>query len=143
VDTSVDAPATDRLGRRTGPRRKYTLAEKQAIVVETRQRGCSVAVVARRHGINANIVFGWRRLYRQGLLSADAAVEAPALLPVTIETPTVVPGEPASGKESHRAHRRDRGGAIEIEFAGGVRVRVHGKVDRTTLARVIAVLSGR
>jgi len=102
-----------------------------------------VAVVAQRNGINANVVFGWRRLYRQGLLSGDGAVEAAALLPVTIETPTVVPGEAAPGKEAHRARRRDRGGAIEIEFAGGVRMCVRGEVNRTTLARVIAVLSGR
>jgi len=142
MDTSAEGPATDRLGRRTGPRRRYTLEEKRAIVEETRQRGSSVAVVAQRNGINANVVFGWRRLYRQGLLSADA-VEAPALLPVTIETPTGVPGEAAPGKETHRARRRDRGGAIEIEFAGGIRMCVRGKVNRTTLARVIAVLSGR
>ena len=143
MDTSAATPTTDRLGRRTGPRRRYTLAEKQAIVEESRQRGCSVALVAQRHGINANVVFGWRRLYRRDVLSADAAIEAPALLPVTIETPTVVPGEPAPGKEPHRARRRERGGAIEIEFAGGIRVRVRGGVDRATLARVIAVLSGR
>jgi transposase len=143
MGTSAEAPVTDRLGRRTGPRRRYTLAEKRAIVEETRQRGSSVAAVGQRHGINANVLFGWRRLYRQGLLSADAADEAPALLPVTIETPTVVPGEPAPGTERPRARRRDRGGAIEIEFADGVRVRVRGGVDRATLARVIAVLSGR
>lgn len=88
-------------------------------------------------------MFGWRRLYRQGLLNAEASEEAPPLLPVQITTPIVVPSKPPAAQEPSRRRRRDRGGAIEIEFAGGVRVRVRGKVDRATLARVIAVLSAR
>lgn len=142
MDTSVAERATDVLGRRSGPRRRYTVAEKRVIVEQTQVKGASVAEVAQRHGINANVVFGWRRLYRQGLLSAEAAVEAPPLLPVQITTPTVVPSEPQAAKEPVR-RRRDRGGAIEIEFTGGVRLRVVGEVNRATLARVIAVLSDR
>jgi transposase len=143
MDTSASRAATDALGRRTGPRRRYTTAEKRAVVEQTQVRGASVAEVAQRHGINANVVFGWRRLHKQGLLNAEPVVDAPALLPVQITTPTVVPSESAPAKEPSRARRRDRGGAIEIEFAGGIRVRVHGGVDRATLARVIDVLSGR
>ena len=45
-------------------RRMRTLAEKRGIVEETLQPGALVAVVARRHEVNANQVFGWRRLYR-------------------------------------------------------------------------------
>jgi len=141
MDTSAERRTTDKLGRRSGPRRKYTTAEKRAIVEETRVRGASVAGVAQAHGINANLLFGWRRLYQQGLLSADAKVEAAPLLPVRIAAPTVVPGELAPTPEP-RARRRERG-AIEIEFAGGVRVRVRGGVDRATLARVLDVLSTR
>jgi transposase len=143
MDTSAERGTTDKLGRRSGPRRKYTTAEKRAIVEESRERGASVAGIAQRHGINANLVFGWRRLYQQGLLSVDGAVIAPPLLPVTIETPTVVPAEAAPVQGPQRTRRRERGGAIEIEFAGGVRVRVRGGVDRATLARVLAVLSTR
>ena len=139
----ASAPATDALGRRTGPRRRYTLAEKRAIVEQSQVRGTSVAEVAQYHGINANVVFGWRRLHRQGLLSGEVAADAPPLLPVQITTPTVMPSEPAAAPEPARRRRRDRGSTIEIEFAGGIRVRIQGAVDRGTLARVINVLSSR
>jgi hypothetical protein len=41
---------TDKLGRRSGPRRKYSVAEKRSMVEETRQPGASVPEVAQRHG---------------------------------------------------------------------------------------------
>ncbi len=66
MDSSV-VSKTDRLGRRTGPRRKYLVTEKLRILEETRRPGASIAEVARAHGINANIVFGWRRLAQRGL----------------------------------------------------------------------------
>ena len=141
MDASAATPATDALGRRTGPRRRYTLAEKRAIVEQSQVRGTSVAEVAQYHGINANVVFGWRRLYRQGLLSGEVAPDASPLLPVQITTPTVVPVEAPA--EPVRRRRREHGSAIEIEFAGGIRVRIQGTVDRVTLSRVIDVLSAR
>ena len=60
MDTSV-VSKTDRLGRRTGPRRKYLVGEKLRILEETRRPGASIAEVARAHGINANVVFGCKR----------------------------------------------------------------------------------
>jgi len=42
---------------------------KRWIVEETLRPGASVAKVARRHGVNANQVFAWRKLYRQGRLA--------------------------------------------------------------------------
>jgi hypothetical protein len=53
---------THTLGRRTGPRTRHTIEEKLRIVEETRAKGASVAMVARRHNLNANQVFAWRRL---------------------------------------------------------------------------------
>ena len=38
------------------------------IVEETLVRGASVAAIARNHDVNANLVFGWRRLYKKGVL---------------------------------------------------------------------------
>ena len=49
-------------GRR---KRQYrTAEEKRRIVEATLSPDVSVAVVARRHGVNANQVFQWRKLYR-------------------------------------------------------------------------------
>ena len=43
----------------------------------------------------------------------------------------------------HSSTRPQYHGLIEIEFAGGRRVRVSGTVDADALKRVIAVLEGR
>ena len=134
MDTSV-ASKTDRLGRRTGPRRRYSLAEKQRIVEETRAPGGSVADVARAHGINANIVFGWRRLAQGGLLQSESVESAP-LLPVKVESPTLLPTVKATPSGNSTRER----GLIEIEFPGSVRVRLHGAVDAMLLKRVLKTL---
>src|SRR5713101_2866998 len=67
----------------TKPKRQYrTIDEKRQIVEETLAEGASVARVARAHGINANQVFGWRKLYLEGRLgSASRAIK---LLPVRV-----------------------------------------------------------
>ena len=50
-------------------KRQYrSLEEKQRIVGEALADGASVARVARAHGVNANLVFNWCRLYRAGRL---------------------------------------------------------------------------
>ena len=49
-------------------RRRRTAQEKVAIVQETLEPGASVSAVARRHGVNANQVFGWRKQYQEGSL---------------------------------------------------------------------------
>lgn len=56
----------------TVKRQLRTVEEKRRIVEETLVEGASVARVARAHGVNANQVFGWRRLYRAGRLGGGA-----------------------------------------------------------------------
>lgn len=51
-----------------GQRQRRSISEKRRIVEETLAAGASVARVARAQGINANQVFGWRRLYLAGRL---------------------------------------------------------------------------
>lgn len=140
MDTSSTALTTDILGRRTGPRRLRTTEEKRRIVEETLVAGASVATVARRHEVNANLVFGWRRLYQKGLLEATAPASA-AMLPVRVESPTIVPGKRMSKRTASK--RASAGGWIEIEFPGGRQLRVHGAVNTTALERIIDVLSRR
>lgn len=57
-------------------RRRRTPQEKVAIVQETLEPGASVSAVARRHGVNANQVFGWRKQYQEGSLAAVKAGES-------------------------------------------------------------------
>jgi len=143
MDTSAETVPTDKLGRRSGPRRKYTIAEKRAMVEETKRRGASVAEVAQKHGVNANLLFGWRRLYQQGVLVEEALAAKATLLPVKVSTPTVMPSERVKGTMPRAPAKESVVGSIEIEFAGGVRLRVRGRVDRATLARVMSLLSRR
>lgn len=56
-------------------RRRRSVDEKLAIVRETFEPGATVSGVARRHQVNANQVFGWRKLYQDGSLSAVSAGE--------------------------------------------------------------------
>lgn len=56
-------------------RRRWTPAEKLALVAETYEPGMSVSLVARRHGIAPNQLFTWRRLANQGALTATRAEE--------------------------------------------------------------------
>ena len=112
-----------RTAARRGPYRHHGLEFKRAIVEETLRSGTSVALVAREHGINANQVFCWRKLYREGQLG-DAAS---AMLPVTIEPEAAV----------DRANSES--GSILIE-SGRLRVRIEGRPDAETLRVVLAEL---
>jgi transposase len=47
-------------GERRG-RRLWSDDEKRRIVAETFEAGASVSIVARRHDVNANMLFTWRR----------------------------------------------------------------------------------
>jgi transposase len=137
---SAEAAMTDKLGRRSGPRRKYSVEEKRAMVEETHVRGASVPEVAQRHGVNANLLSVWRRLYRRGLLNGHPTAAAATLLPVEVSTPTMLPTKRAVAP---KAVKTDRGLSIEIEFASGQRLRIHGALDRPLLRELIAALSSR
>ena len=78
------------------PRRQYPLELKRRVVEETFAPGASVSIVARRHDLNANLVFEWRKQYRYGRLwngkpdpaakgdSAPAAKAMPSLIRVGV-----------------------------------------------------------
>ena len=143
MDTSTDhTVSTDTLGRRTGPRRQYTLEEKRRIVQETHARGASVSWVARQHDLNPNQIFAWRRLYRQGLLKADAPAESAPILPVKVTTPTVVPSARAA-RVPREARPNTAIADIEIKLANGHTLILRGAIDVKQLARVIDVLVRR
>jgi transposase len=135
---------TDTLGRRTGPRTRHTIEEKLRIVEETRARGASVAVVARRHNVNPNQVFAWRQLYRRGLLNPQAAKCDAKMLPVKVSTPTVLPTERAASTASSQSPRAEQASRlIEIRLSNGHIIVVRGRVDAEALSRVIDLLVQR
>jgi transposase-like protein len=73
------------------PKRLHRSPElKRQIVQETLAPGASVARVARAHGVNANLVFTWRRQYRQELFEAGNRA-AVGLLAVRVAEPAPHP----------------------------------------------------
>ncbi len=98
--------------------------ERRQIVEETLQPGASVAVIARQHAVNANQVFYWRKLYREGRLDAGPATAQ--LMPVRISE--VVSGEPAP--------TRFYAGVIVVEL-GRARIRIEGSVDADSLRLIL------
>ena len=126
-----------RLTADTEPRRRRRMRsklERRQVVEETMQPGApSVAVIARAHGVNANQVFNWRKLYHAGRLNDK--VPATELLPVQIagasrsEYPSL--GRPAIAPVIS--------GAIHIEL-GRARIRVEGSVDPENLRMVLEQL---
>jgi transposase len=137
---SVEAAITDKLGRRSGPRRKYTVVEKRGMVEETHVRGASVPEVAQRHGVNANLLSVWRRQYREGMLKTEAPAMSGALLPVKVSTPTVLPTERS---RASKAAEKESAAYVEVDFAGGQRMRICGTIDRQLLKDLISVLTSR
>jgi transposase len=124
--------ATDTLGRKTAPRRLRTAEEKLRIVQETLVPGASVAQIARGHGVNANLLFSWRRQHQQGVLAEHTRPpRAAKMLPVRITTTSALPS-PATGEPT-----------IEIELPCGARVRVIGDVAAERLTAVLSALARR
>jgi len=111
--------------------RRRTIKERRDIVEETLVPGASVARVARRHDVNANQVFYWRRLYREGQLGITIATP---LLPVKVKTerPTKTAGESGPLLSS---------GTMEIKLSRGT-LRIAGSVDVLALRAVLECLAG-
>jgi transposase len=108
-----------------GRYRQHPLEFKRALVALSLQPGASVARIAREHGVNANQVFSWRRLYNQGHLGEHALMRDDGLLPVVLTPTAPVPN-----------NADDAEGTIVLEV-GQVRVRIEGRADASTLAQVL------
>jgi transposase len=114
-------------------RQRRSVEEKRRIVEETLETGTSVARVARRHAINANQVFNWRKKYREGGLGKN---QSSKFLPVTLSD--------ISGSKSGQAGYASwppAVGSIEIQLSKGT-LRVTGTVDVVALRAVLECLAG-
>ena len=128
--------------RGAGKRRRFTKALRQQVVQETLVPGASVAGVALKHRLNANLVFTWRRKLMPAL--APARAKSVKLLPVTItDSSAMVPAPAGESIASNKPVRRYRvRGAIEIEL-NGARIVLKGTVDAEALRVVLAALASR
>lgn len=119
-------------------RRVHSDGFKRKVVELSLVPGASVAAIALEHGINANLLFGWRKAHVKPPCAdrADGGDDAvgPTLLPVE-----VVASGPVVGPAASPVGRGRTPGTIEIEVAGA-RVRVRGAVDEASLRSVLAAL---
>jgi transposase len=108
-------------------RRHRSKEERRLIAEESLQPGVSVAVLARARGVNANQVFHWRKLYRDGLL--DLKPPATQLMPVRITE--------AMNQETDLSRPvRQSSGTVQIEL-GRARLRVEGSADPECLRLIL------
>jgi transposase-like protein len=151
----------DSLAPKTRSIKCYAPELKRQIVEETFAPGSSVSMVARRHDVNANLVFAWRQKYRQGALGEGKLTRrrtsppAQELIRVGVidadsnlqplptigdsAAATLLPqrGATPSGATSHSVAAT---GIIEIELPNRVKVRVDGDVSEETLRRILATV---
>jgi transposase len=121
---TIESASVERTGRR-----RHSIAEKRRIVEATLIAGASVARVAREHGVNANLVFGWRRLYQRGLLGGNVPA---ALVPVKLAEVPAVPDPALTTTPS---------GSIQLRLPKG-HLRIDGMADPASLRVILECLLG-
>jgi transposase len=134
----MDTTAQASIGRQPS-RRHRTREERRRIVEETFSSGSSVATVARLHGVNANQVFHWRKLYEAGLLgsrSGETQASDVRLLAVTVSD------ESAHDQVQEAAPAETSTGAVHIELADRALISVVGFVDPVVIRAVLESLRG-
>jgi transposase len=114
--------AADRIEAGRGRRRRFwSEEEKRRIVAEFGEPGASASVVAQRHGLNANLLFTWRRQLRD--LPNSAQAKGVTLIPMSVAS------EPSAAA-----------GRMEIVRTGGERILFGADVDAGALARIVKAL---
>ena len=125
-------------GKKGQKKRFWSDDEKVSICAQTCAPGVSVAQVARRYAMNTNLIHKWLRdpkFTPDREIVEDAVAETPCFLPVEIvDRPQTKDTAPTTDAKSAQS-------AIEIDIAGGHRLRIIGGYDPEALARLIRGLS--
>src|SRR4051794_5853276 len=123
-------------------RRVHSDEFKCELVARSLEPGASVSAIALEAGINANLLFAWRRAHLQWANTATIERQpatgdaAAVLLPVEVVAPTAVA---VPSVASVTAPRSSAAGSIEIDI-GGARIRLRGLVDEASLRCVLQAL---
>jgi transposase len=113
-------------------RRRWSKAEKLAIVAEASVPDVNVSAIARRHGIQPSLLFRWREQFAdavKGSAQPPSSDASPSFVPVALPAPAAICQQPAS--------------AVEIVLRNGRRVRVGATIDTAALKRIVDVLEER
>ena len=135
MGTTLTQSAEKKPGSRTG-RPNYPRELRDRLAAAACEPGVSVAKLARENGINANMLFTWRRGYL-----ADQQARSAGLIPVVLvsDSPTEVMASAPAEAQVQSAKPVPPVGAIEIRI-GRVVVKGDGLVDADTLRIVLGSL---
>jgi len=112
-----------------GKRRIWSTEEKRSICLQASARGISVAQVAQRYAMNANLIFKWLRDAR--FAPEVGADQEAVFLPVEIARHGLTDEPRAPDAVS------PVGGVVRIELAGGHRIIAEGEFDPDALGRLL------
>ena len=130
------------MGTKKGSKRRFwSDEEKRSICMQTKAPGVSVAQVARRYAMNANLIHTWLR--DPQFAPADepdetAATEDELFLPVEVEGVTVVV-DPTSAPQQAALAAPLTAQRVDIALSDGRRILVEGT---TALTAVVAMVEG-
>jgi transposase len=128
----------DQTRESTRHRRNHDQGFKNDLIAQSLAAGASVSAIAMKGGINANLLFKWRREHVKAMVQRAPATAT--LLPVCVvpdvDSMPVSQPPPSSGAVVSRGARP---GVIEIEVAGA-QLRLRGAVDETMLSSVLRAL---
>jgi transposase len=116
-------------------RRRWSDEAKRAMVAETELPGETVTNVARRHGVNASMLFAWRKQLLAG--------SAPSGEPQATRTPFFMPLAIASSTTPQSLPNSCSASMIEMQLADGVHVKIVGAPAPDLVAVVLKALSRR
>ena len=108
----------------TGRRRRWSDAEKLRIVEESVSGPRLVSATARHHGISNQLLFSWRKAYREGRLGG-------------CQVDGFVPARIVSEVQSTTERAAPATGTLEVVTANGRRVIVDHNVDVAVLLRIM------
>jgi len=108
--------------------------EKRAIVAEASRGYRNASAVARRHGIKPSLLFRWKKQFCEH--SAPKGATPPSsFVPIALALPS-----PISDTRPAASPHPERQSTIEIEVAGGRKLRVAENIETGALKRIIAAL---
>ncbi len=121
-------------------RRQHDRSFKAELVRQSLQPGASVAAIALQNGINANLLFKWKREHRREAVAAStSAMLVPVQVVPAAESHSGSDVAPMSAASAVAISRAARAGVIELEIAGA-HLRLRGAVDEASLCSVLRAL---
>jgi transposase-like protein len=118
---------------RIEPRRKWSAAEKAALLAEVDAEGGRVTLVARRHRISESLLYNWRSA-RKAAVAAASGIEPPEFLQLGVVS------QPSADRSA--ISTISGAGMIEVDLPNGVRFSVDASVSEKALARVLRAMKG-